>query len=383
MQSTNQLYSLENTGVTQISDTVLRSQKSLSCVYATSRKDLPQLSPLTAPFVDAEKRVLQLWKIGQKQLVGAVLDAQGRFELIPARKICNPLNPHESGVDLINRLEQRGLKRWDIAFEAHRKIMTIWPHLVAAGRYDKMNPDVALQDMNRRFNNIVYEGALNHTHYMAYRTEKSGKPLLKDGVPVLKKDGTPYDHIDDVKGHQNGAIKLITDVKQCLGRQDLSEKQRENVSKFLSKASNMLDHSKEVTQSADRKALQYTTSPSTKQFQQSVQTAKLTDTYNATHKHNPIPPKGTGGSIGGVACSTAYIKGLFDTAEALFEDQHLFCVPALADGKMPFSDAELGQILRELAIGIFTYGTVPFFSLHFNEDAQLYPIIHPVYEHTL
>jgi ankyrin repeat protein len=41
------------------------------------------------------------------------------------------------------------------------------------------------------------------------------------------------------------------------------------------------------------------------------------------------------------------------------------------------------QILRELAIGIFCHDTVPFFSLHFNADGNLYPVIPPVYQNTL
>lgn len=50
---------------------------------------------------------------------------------------------------------------------------------------------------------------------------------------------------------------------------------------------------------------------------------------------------------------------------------------------MSFNQDDLKQIMRELAIGIFMHDTYPFFSLHFNNSACLYPVIHPAYQNTL
>lgn len=123
--------------------------------------------------------------------------------------------------------------------------------------------------------------------------------------------------------------------------------------------------------------------PGGRQFQQLLQQTKLTSSYNTTHRDNPVPAKGgTGGTIGGVACGVDYIEGLFEGAETVFEKEHYFCVP-LIDGQIPFSQEQLRQILRELAIAIYAHGAVPFFSLHFNQNAELFSVMNPAYQNTL
>ena len=97
--------------------------------------------------------------------------------------------------------------------------------------------------------------------------------------------------------------------------------------------------------------------------------------YHGTYMFNHLLR--TIGKIGGVAVSAATIKGPIDF------DSHVFAIKANADGKMPFSDAQLKQICAELKRGIFEHNTYPFFSLHFNNDGNLYPVIHPAYQNTL
>ena len=118
-------------------------------------------------------------------------------------------------------------------------------------------------------------------------------------------------------------------------------------------------------------------------FKEAVQQNRLTDSYNQGSPKHPIPERGAnGGSIGGVGNEAGIIEGLFDTLQALEENCHYFYVPS-SDGKAPFSNAELQQIMRELAYGIYVHDTVPFFSLHFNADLNMYPVIHPAYQNTL
>ncbi len=122
----------------------------------------------------------------------------------------------------------------------------------------------------------------------------------------------------------------------------------------------------------------------TKLFHQVLQQTRLVKSYNSNHQHNPMGEKGgPQGKPGGVACSEAYLEGLFDGPEGLLDMEHFFVLPQVEGGEVPFSNQQLKQILRELAIGVYTHSTVPFFSLHFNQDSDLFPVIHPVYENTL
>ena len=81
------------------------------------------------------------------------------------------------------------------------------------------------------------------------------------------------------------------------------------------------------------------------------------------------------GFIGGVAAKVGVIKAPF------IDDVNIIAFKS-EDGKQPFSDQQLKQICAELKGAIFTYNTFPFFSLHFNDKGQLYPVIHPAYNGT-
>ena len=81
------------------------------------------------------------------------------------------------------------------------------------------------------------------------------------------------------------------------------------------------------------------------------------------------------GFIGGVAAKVGVIKAPF------IDDANIIAFKS-EDGKQPFSDQQLKQICAELKGAIFTYNTFPFFSLHFNDKGQLYPVIHPAYNGT-
>ena len=112
----------------------------------------------------------------------------------------------------------------------------------------------------------------------------------------------------------------------------------------------------------------------------------LTDSYNSMMRMCVIHRAAQNGVIGGVATKVGEIKGFKDSATFALHRENIFVIKVANDcgtDHQPFSSGELKQILRELAIGIYLHDTFPFFSLHFNEDGCLYPVIHPAYQNTL
>ncbi len=180
-----------------------------------------------------------------------------------------------------------------------------------------------------------------------------------------------YNHKQEVQDAQRGLKRTIHELKRAL-RKNPPPEERTRMEKELSEASRLLDHSEG-----------FIDSPSEKTFKEILQQNGLTESYNAGNPQRPVAAKtSTGGSVGGVANETGIMEGLFDTCEALEEEEHYFYMPS-PEGEAPFEDQELQQLLQELACGIFVHDTVPFFSLHFNGDSNMYPVIHPAYQNTL
>jgi ankyrin repeat protein len=98
-------------------------------------------------------------------------------------------------------------------------------------------------------------------------------------------------------------------------------------------------------------------------------------------KPEPLPNDPPGESFSSYGID--YLQGLFDTPEAIFERNHVFCFPALPNGEMPCTDAELQQILRELAIGVYQHNVMPEVTLGTNQKADHFPKIHPAFQNTL
>jgi ankyrin repeat protein len=315
----------------------------------------PLIIPITLVYRDSLGRFIQLFKTQKYGLIGSVLDQDNHITIITGEKIINPLCPRKEPEKLVEYLENIELKQWDIVYDTQTVSLTIWPHLVAAGK----------------------NGVDGHKKHLTYRDLNAAKRELKGEVVCRKTNGVPYDHVNEVRDSQRGLLKIINKNNKQLSESNLDHSKREEITKELSKASKLLDHSEKFVGNL-------TKTPANKNFEQRLQQTKLTESYNPTHRQNPVQAKaGTGGEIGGVACSTDYIDGLFDSVESLLEQDHFFCLPKLPNGKMPFTDNELKQILRELAIGVYTHSTIPFFSLHFNQNSDQFPIIHPAYENTL
>lgn len=129
--------------------------------------------------------------------------------------------------------------------------------------------------------------------------------------------------------------------------------------------------------------LGYPTSFSYYNFQSLVRATGLVSSYNNIHSSDRIPPLASyRGEIGGVATKIGIFPELKNSLDQVLYNETILALP-IADNSLPFQSSELKQILRELANGIFLHNTYPFFSLHFNNDGNLYPVIHPSYQNTL
>lgn len=122
--------------------------------------------------------------------------------------------------------------------------------------------------------------------------------------------------------------------------------------------------------------------PSTAAFIEGVQANGLTGDFNRGNTDKPIPERGASGAIGGVGNTACIVEGLFSSLKELEENHHLFFIPT-SEGKQPFKIEDLEQIVRELAVGIYVFDAVPCFSLHFDPDTNMFPVIHPCYRRTL
>jgi hypothetical protein len=347
---------------------------------------LKLVRPVSLPYTDIQGRTLQLWKLNHVLI--ASLEEKGVVHLLSGSRIYNALQPQEDGKLLLDRLEHAGLRKWHFSHLEEKGLIAVWPFLEAAGRFDGKkslfqtkidNQKDHLKVKDRPPKGTFPEGSKEaQRQTRQYGELKAAWREERGEVVKLRQDGIPYNHRKEVQHAQRGLKNTILKIRQELSRNP-SPEIRARLTRELSEASRLLDHSEGYLQSQPHRT------PASRNFEARLQQTKLTDSYNATHKSNSILAKGgTGGSIGGVACSTAYIEGLFESPESLFEDEHYFFLPRVAgEESVPFSNQELQQILRELAIGIYVHSTVPFFSLHFNQDSDLFPVIHPFYENTL
>lgn len=337
-----------------------------------SSEMLEDATPITYPYQDKHGRTLQLWKVND-DFIGTVHDVNGII-IIPGHYICNSLQQQEKNTEFLQRIESGKLTHWSLVYQEDKNRIIVWPVLKAAGKDNKDWTPPAFSENRSQLGHIFK----NEKGHLRHDTPQSREAILQATKDPKNYKGT------DITGNDI-YLKKNPDGTQswAMVRNGVIRNAGVN-SQYAPSKFNPIKQTLQKFDSGGRVKPQSGGTPATRQFQQAVQTAKLTATYNTSHKQNPITEKGVRiGSIGGVACCSSYIEGLFDTPESLFETEHYFCMPALPDGGMPFSDAELGQILRELATGIFVHGQVPFFSLHFNEESNLYPIVHPVYQNTL
>lgn len=130
--------------------------------------------------------------------------------------------------------------------------------------------------------------------------------------------------------------------------------------------------------------LGYPTDFSYLEFTNLVRSTNLTSSYNLSHKSlgELITIAKLCKEVGGVAMKVGLIEGLKNHPEDVICQQAVIALN-LSNAREIFSSGELRQVIRELTQAIYVHQTYPFFSLHFNNDKQLYPVLHPAYRKTL
>ncbi len=344
-----------------------------------------RLSPLTPECRDKQGNKLRIWELRAGCFLGTVVTPEGKMTVLSQKQIINPCS-HESSVPALLRIKEMQTFPFRLVFLENQQKMFVWPHMIAAG--GDLLPYPFQEDSSTRGH--VFRKAPGHLSedspvtrtFIRSATDFGGKTrwgtewyfkTMPDGSQawaqvrnghIVNGGRNFYWHrqwVEDPNSESGGRLQWVSKPSS-------------------SSPVRLIEHQPSDGGSGPPKA------PAEKQFQQTLQQTGLTDSYNATHRGNPVPEKGgTGGDIGGVASGAEYIEDLFDSPQSLLEFEHHFVLPQLEDGQVPFSDVELKQILRELAIGIYAHSTVPFFSLHFRqgEGANLFPVIHPAYENTL
>ncbi len=86
--------------------------------------------------------------------------------------------------------------------------------------------------------------------------------------------------------------------------------------------------------------------------------------------------------IGGVAAEVGILEGFKNSSTHALFDTHRF-VMRTRDGKMPCTDLQLQQLMRELYRATYEYETNAFFSLDFNTKKFMWPVLHPAFQNTL
>lgn len=117
--------------------------------------------------------------------------------------------------------------------------------------------------------------------------------------------------------------------------------------------------------------------PSETDFKVKIRFQKLIETYR---DYGIAKDRLAIDRVKGVSQEYGVMLNLFEGVSASFQKEHLFLLPA-PEGLF-LEKEEIQQILRELAMGIFVHGQVPWFSLASKKNESLVPVIHPIYQNT-
>ena len=365
----------------------------------SKKGEKPFLGRLLAETVSAFGAPMKLWHEPREGLIGSIGAGRNAHWLAP-EKVRNAFNPHEDGRALLNRLGgPTGLpSEWFIVFRDGK--FYIGPPLFGSAGPDAIRHLLYPNDYERaKISYVSKSGARNGLkrysgfdgsgyeadHAVlacleAYCKDKFG---FNCNAPELLAWVTPEAH----RGRGGFTREHLVNLKYFLFNMQPNPEQ---LFKFLAQQAKYFDYQigsypgqydlgSLITQRSGVMA----ENSRIQTFSEQLGCTGLHESYNGVNPEHPIIlPGSMAGEIGGVGLTTGTIEGLKNSLFDLLEDEHTFLLPADGD-RPPFSDGELRQLLREMATNIFFYGKRPMFSLHFNQDGRMYPVIPPEYANTL
>jgi hypothetical protein len=83
----------------------------------------------------------------------------------------------------------------------------------------------------------------NNKEHLQYKDLDAARRELNGEVVATKSDGTPWDHVHEVRDAQNGLLAIIDRAKRKLGDSRVSDEDKAEYEALISEASSLLDYS--------------------------------------------------------------------------------------------------------------------------------------------
>ncbi len=322
-----------------------------------------KITPISPSFQDSDGNKLRLWKLEDTVFFASIITASGQKLILPEDKIINPV----SGLCAAPTLKIICSVNFPfrLIYLKDLSSIAVYPRIVAAGK--NWVPPTFPTDkttLNHIFKNAPGHFSKKTPETVAYIAQAVSDPRNYGGSTIW---GAKY------------YFKMMNDGTQAWAMVKNG--------KIISGGFNW-----KPMQWVETNLLKFTGGKlvpiatiefkrSNAGFEERVQGNKLSRYYAQSNPTNPIELHATesifSNDIGGIENQAGLIADILPELSSEWGKFH-FYIPKCEQ----LDRKEIQQILRELARGILVHGATPWFSLHFNEEANAYPVIHPAYENT-
>jgi hypothetical protein len=309
---------------------------------------------------------------------GAVLDRQGEILVIPSHKIINPLCGGAS-IQSLQKIKQLKNARWDLAYLKPTGQIIVWPHLIASAKDQIDSPAVTEVTEWQQPRLLEKKSLLGH---------------------IFKKAKGHFEQ--DTPENRAYILEVVSSLKNKAGVDAFGKELYLKIMPDGTQAWAYVENGVITSGGCNRIPMQWIVDPKSDQggklvplqshahppdvadFVERIQSNQLSMFYNSFHPKkaidlHPAEMQEVKEEVKGISHTAGTILNLLEELQTSEVSEHFFFIP---DASFSLSEKETKQILLELARGIYIYDTIPFFSLHFNSQMQLYPVIHPIYKNT-